>query len=94
LGGLPEPWRRETGAVSAALLLSLPDLETGAACSLRRSREGSTKAYLPAVIKSYIAVPNEVQARQLEVYFKSGSGKAFAKKRLLSSRMASPEPMA
>jgi len=44
----------------------------------------STKAYLPAVLKTYIAVPTEIHARQLEVYFKSGSGKAFAKKRLLS----------
>jgi putative endonuclease len=40
-------------------------------------------AYLPVVLKTYIAVPDKVHARQLEVYFKSGSGKAFAKKRLL-----------
>jgi predicted GIY-YIG superfamily endonuclease len=43
----------------------------------------STKAYLPAVLKSYFAVETEARARQREVYFKSGSGKAFAKKRFL-----------
>jgi hypothetical protein len=32
-------------------------------------------------LKSYIAVETEEKARQLERYFKSGSGKAFAKKR-------------
>ena len=50
-----------------------------------RGEVQSTKAYLPVVLKSYIAVPTEIHARQLEVYFKSGSGKAFAKKRLLTS---------
>lgn len=43
----------------------------------------STKAYLPAVLKSYIAVETEQHARELEVYFKSGSGKAVALKRLI-----------
>jgi len=43
----------------------------------------STKAHLPPVLRSYVAVPTETHARQLEIYFKSGSGKAFAKKRLL-----------
>jgi predicted GIY-YIG superfamily endonuclease len=46
----------------------------------------STKAYLPASLKSYVAVPTEKHARELERYFKSGSGKAFAKKRLCSSK--------
>lgn len=49
-----------------------------------RGEVNSTKAYLPAVLKSYIAVETEAHARQLEVYFKSGSGKAFAKKRFLT----------
>jgi putative endonuclease len=48
-----------------------------------RGEVTSTKAYLPVIPKSYVAVPSKVHARQLEVYFKSGSGKAFAKKRLL-----------
>lgn len=43
----------------------------------------STKAYLPAVLKSYIAVETEEHARELESYFKSGSGKAIALKRLV-----------
>jgi putative endonuclease len=42
----------------------------------------STRAYLPVTLESYVAVPAERQARELERYFKSGSGKAFAKKRL------------
>jgi predicted GIY-YIG superfamily endonuclease len=42
----------------------------------------STKPYLPVTLRSYVAMPTERQARELELYFKSGSGKAFAKKRL------------
>jgi hypothetical protein len=38
---------------------------------------------LPAVLRSYVAVTDEVTVRRLERYFKSGSGKAFAKKRFL-----------
>jgi putative endonuclease len=41
----------------------------------------STRPFLPAKLKSYIGLETEVQARKLERYFKSGSGKAFAKKR-------------
>lgn len=41
----------------------------------------STKPYIPAKLKSYIAVENEVVAINLEKYFKSGSGKALAQKR-------------
>ncbi|WP_459855560.1 GIY-YIG nuclease family protein [Dongia sp. agr-C8] len=48
-----------------------------------RGEVTSTKAYLPVALKSYVAVPSKVHARQLEVHFKSGSGEAFAKKRLL-----------
>jgi putative endonuclease len=54
---------------------------------IRRALTGevnSTKMYLPVVLKSYVAVPAETDARQLEVYFKSGSGKALAEKRFLS----------
>jgi len=41
----------------------------------------STKGHLPAILKSYIAVETEGVARELEKYFKSGSGKALAGKR-------------
>ena len=41
----------------------------------------STKQNLPVKLKSYVAVESEALARELERYFKSGSGKAFAKKR-------------
>lgn len=43
----------------------------------------STKAHLPAQLKSYVAVETEDHARELESYFKSGSGKAVALKRLI-----------
>ncbi|HEY5075574.1 MAG TPA: GIY-YIG nuclease family protein, partial [Pyrinomonadaceae bacterium] len=43
----------------------------------------STSKYLPVVLRSYVAVADEVTARRLERYFKSGSGKAFANKRFL-----------
>ena len=42
----------------------------------------STKPYLPVKLKSYVAVETEFIAISLEKYFKSGSGKAFAQKRL------------
>ena len=45
----------------------------------------STKAHLPLTLQSYVAVQGEECARSLEDYFKSGSGKAFAKKRFLSA---------
>jgi hypothetical protein len=40
------------------------------------------KAYLSFVLKPYIAVETEEIARKPERYFKSGSGKVLAKKRL------------
>ena len=43
----------------------------------------STRVYLPATLNSYIAVETEEHARELEDYFKSGSGKAIALKRLI-----------
>jgi hypothetical protein len=43
----------------------------------------STCKYLPVILRSYVAVTDELSARRLERYFKSGSGKAFAKKRFL-----------
>ena len=45
----------------------------------------SIKSYLPATLKSYVELETEALASTLERYFKSGSGKAFAKKRFLSS---------
>jgi predicted GIY-YIG superfamily endonuclease len=72
------------------LELSNGDVYVGSTNDLRvrfaehaRGSVQSTKAYLPVILKSYVAGPTEAHARQLEVYFKSGSGKAFAKKRLL-----------
>lgn len=44
---------------------------------------GSTKPRLPVALKSGVAVETESHARELESYFKSGSGKAVALKRLV-----------
>lgn len=43
----------------------------------------STKAFLPLDLKSYVAVETEEHARELEKYFKTGSGKAIALKRFI-----------
>jgi putative endonuclease len=73
------------------LQLSNGDLYVGSTNDLRRRFKShqsgqvtSTCALLPAVLVSYIAVVDEPTARALERYFKSGSGKAFAKKRFLA----------
>jgi putative endonuclease len=44
----------------------------------------STRTNLPAILRSYVATSDETNARRLEKYFKSGSGKAFARKRSLA----------
>ena len=44
----------------------------------------STKSYAPFELDAYIAVKTEKKARELESYFKTGSGKAVLKKRILS----------
>ena len=43
----------------------------------------STKHYVPLELESFIAVHTENQARNLEKYFKTGSGIAILKKRIL-----------
>ena len=47
----------------------------------------STKPYIPFKLKAYIAVETEGQARKLEKYFKTGSGKAVLNKRILSDEV-------
>ena len=72
--------------------LSNGDIYIGSTNDLRRRfkshQQGhviSTRQHLPVVLRSYVAVIDEVTARSLERYFKSGSGKAFAKKRFLGA---------
>ena len=43
----------------------------------------STKHFAPFTLESYIAVKTESRARELEKYFKTGSGIAFRNKRIL-----------
>ena len=72
------------------LKLSNGDIYVGSTNDLRRRfkshQDGlvnSTKQLLPVALASYVAIQDEATARKLELYFKSGSGKAFAKKRFL-----------
>ena len=73
------------------LELTNRDIYVGSTDDLRRrfdshqaGRVASTRKYLPPILRSYVAVTEEITARRLERYFKSGSGKAFAKKRFLN----------
>ena len=43
----------------------------------------STKHYAPLEVEAYIAVKTESKARELEKYFKVGSGKSILKRRIL-----------
>jgi len=70
------------------LLLNNGSIYVGSTNDLKRrfashqaGQVSSIKAYLPAILKSYVAVETETLARELERYFKSGSGKAIATKR-------------
>jgi predicted GIY-YIG superfamily endonuclease len=74
------------------LKLSNGDVYVGSTNDLRRRFEShqrgqvaSTRAHVPAKLISYVAVQSEPIARELERYFKSGSGKAFANKRFWRS---------
>jgi predicted GIY-YIG superfamily endonuclease len=44
----------------------------------------STKAYMPLDCICHISFPQEAQARKLEQYFKTGSGRTMLKKRILN----------
>jgi len=72
------------------LLLDNGDIYVGSTNDLtrrvsshQRGQVRSTRPYRPVELKCYVAVPTSRAARELETYFKSGSGKAFAKKRFL-----------
>jgi putative endonuclease len=43
----------------------------------------STSKRLPVTMEAYVALKTQEQARSLEAYFKSGSGAAIMKKRVL-----------
>ena len=43
----------------------------------------STKSRIPFNLEAYIAVKNQAKAIELEQYFKTGSGRALLKKRIL-----------
>ena len=44
----------------------------------------STKAYLPLEVEAIVSVRTERKAHELERYFKTGSGRAILKKRILN----------
>ena len=73
------------------LHLNNGDVYVGSTNDLRRrilsheqGQVTSTKTHMPCKLKCYVAIETEAHARALERYFKSGSGKAFARKRLLA----------
>lgn len=47
----------------------------------------STKAFRPLVINAFVVIKTESKARELEKYFKTGSGKAVVKKRILTDEV-------
>jgi len=48
------------------------------------SKSKFTKGHLPWKLAFYSAFPNKQKAKDFELYLKSGSGKAFAYKRLVA----------
>jgi hypothetical protein len=52
--------------------------------STMRDFNQSTKYYAPFVLNAYVALNSKTKAIELEKYFKTGSGKAVLKKRILS----------
>jgi putative endonuclease len=52
----------------------------------RPGKVASAQAFLPVKLRSYIGVETAQNARKLKRYVKSGSGKAFAKKRFWTVR--------
>ncbi len=72
------------------LELSNGDIYVGSTPDLKRRFKShtnkevlSTRPYTPMKLRSYVAVETESHARELEHYFKSGSGKAIALKRFI-----------
>lgn len=53
----------------------------------------STRTHIPALLKSYVAVETEDHARELEHYFKSGSGKAVALRRFIRRGVPTSTPV-
>ena len=68
-----DPTRRYVG-LTANLRRRLTEHNSG--------KSAHTAKYLPWLIRSYIAFSDQEKAEQFERYLKSGSGHAFAKKRL------------
>lgn len=65
------------------------DIYVGSTNDLRRRFDShqqgsvvSTRMHLPAILRSYVAVNDEANARRLKKYFKSGSGKGICQKTL------------
>ncbi|MCX5642660.1 MAG: GIY-YIG nuclease family protein [Candidatus Omnitrophica bacterium] len=59
-------------------------LYVGSTNNLKRRLEEHKKDKSGFKLLAYIAVENESKARELEKYFKTGSGRAILKKRILT----------
>jgi predicted GIY-YIG superfamily endonuclease len=60
------------------------DLESRLAHHNNPQNRGYSKRNAPWLIETYLAFTEEQDAKRFEIYLKSGSGKAFMKKRLIS----------
>jgi putative endonuclease len=79
------------------LALGNGDTYAGSTNDLKRrfralGKVASTQPFLPVKLRCYIGVETEHNARKLERYFKSGSGKALAKKRFLGGAVLAGAP--
>ena len=66
---------------------STPDLESQLIRHNSLQDEGNTGKNIPWEIESYIAFAQKKDAKKFEVFLKSGPGKDFMKKRLLSNQL-------
>jgi predicted GIY-YIG superfamily endonuclease len=60
------------------------DLKARVAYHNNPNNRGYSKRNAPWLIETYLAFSQEQEAKKFEIYLKSGSGKAFMKKRLIS----------
>ncbi len=76
---------KSTKNVGAIYIGHTGDLKTRVAQHNSSHNIGYTKRHAPWKIETYIAFSTKEEAERFEIYLKSSSGKAFMKKRLLSS---------
>lgn len=83
---------KETSKMFYVCILKCADDKTYVGCTdnlddrLKRHQSGwvpATKSRLPVILQTYIVFEDKYKAFNFEKYLKSGSGRAFLKKRLI-----------